>query len=694
MAEGARNHEERGGMAAPEFDVEYLGEIATKLFELQAERAQLEGEGASKKEIAALDVKIAPLQSFVDEHAEDYRRMEMPAEKMRVAEPIPLTRKKAKAETAPDAERIDAESERSQLMDLRVSYARALETGVLPTGGEILLRGALATIDDALNRYSSGELSAEAFQKRGREIVKARKAWDRYITDVEVEAKERKDVQDEKESDERWAKAHELYLKDLERAHKEISKESRAEENAEIKKRLQEVGRKQEAAKPPFQLSGEVNGVEYMVSWVGGKEQRFEAFFPQIKTVFPPNAEMKNYRVFDQIFIIEGTDKKHAKDVFDKIGEILKTEKNPYRAYAKAEAFEQGKAWVEPGNRKIDRANARERISESMERIKTKQKEQRASRYEVKSILEGLAKEKEAAPELAPPPENLPVAPETGAERHATDADIAEKVRIYQGLTLAGREGMYDIVFFECYPKTKRFVSAATRDMIATSYPGWTMEDFVVLRGKLSQEARKKDTARIRVDVRAKTEELKRQKQANETGEAFAERRFFAQGQNPEELAEREKAVERFPELPPDEAVAEQRLLGASEISRFASKVEFMGAFENAVKLDPLHRVAEDKALTFAEQYWDLLQKENKRLEEAMKPRPRVGFFKRLFGGAPKAPKIMSAEDVIRFQTMDKTVRDIMETPSTSVRAQMFRGGMRKGGPDRATDIGRGRPPR
>lgn len=749
MAEGARHSRpdaEREAFAVSEIPEEYLGDISARLFDLQAERARLEGTDATAKELKAVEKEIAALQAFVDEHQKDYDRMSMRVEKAREAEIIPLIRKKAKnlptaeapqtlsadlqdlqkhydltaeqltSETDPEAraalensidhlrERIHtlkadipwekedrvlatggikrsstarlegregakehfeaAEIDRAGLIDLRNTYSQSLESGSLPKGGEILLRGAVQTLDDALAKYGRGNMSADAFQSRVSEISKARKMWDRYVKDESVAIQR---------------------TQEKERAAAEKTREA---ENA------------------PFRQHGKTNGVDYAVGWVGGKEKRYEAFFPQVKYDTP---EAKKYNIHNQIFVIDSTDKAHAKEVFDKIGEILKKEKNPYRAYAKAEAFERGVAWEEPGAQEF---------RDMVEKAKEKRD---ASRAEVRGILEGLAKEREehetnkdrqiagdlvgameAGPdttvheEVAPPPENLPVAP----ERHATREDISAKMALYKGYTKQGRSGMYWIV--KTAASNMAALNARERAMVVSQYPEWTAEDFRDLHKELDRANREQEAARkfraeahtkvdelvqgsidrtnakidaLRGKIHAEQERIRVKKNELRPGE---EERFFAQGEKTEELAKREQAIENFPNLTPDEAATAQEKIEAKSARDFENEEDFTAAFLKAAEQDPSHRIDMGHADEYVKQYWNLLTKDNARLTEAMKPQPKVGFFKRLFGGGSKPKETMTAQEIVQFQKMDQVVRKIMETPMTSFRSIRFRAGTGK----------------
>lgn len=601
-----RRHEaepERKALAEPEIDEVYLGDISSQLFELQGEKARLEGAGATAAELKMINKEIASLQAFVDEHAEDYRRMEMPAEKVREIEAIPLTREKAGAlpkdeaqrdisahlkdlqkrydlnakqlatETDPAAraalengldslrERIHvlkadlpwekedrvlakggikrssaarvkgredaeksfeaAEIDRATLVDLRDSYAQSLESGLLPKGGEILLLGAVQTLDDALARYGRGDMSADAFQKRVAEISKARKMWDRYVTDSTVEAER---------------------IKDIERRGKES------------RERLETtVRRRKEQAKAEARAAAESAAAE--------KVQKKEK---------------------------------------------MKLEEDKFRT------------WLEEA--KAKRQAQKDELKGQMDDIFETQREREVT-------------------ETALPPENLPVEP------------VAETEEAFKARFRAEARGMADEIVIGSVERT---------------------------------------TAKI--DELQKKKRAEQQRLSGDVSESAAEERFFAQGENPEELAKREQAMERSPELPPDEAMAQQEQIEARSARDFENEISFTAAFLDAVEKDPSHRISMVSAQEYAKQYWKLLMKDNVRLTEAMKPQPKVGFFRKLFGGTPKPKQTMTPQEVIQFQKMDKLVRDIMETPSMSLHAQELRSTSGRSNTSGYIGIGRGRP--
>ena len=667
MAEGARDKrnnaadEERKDLAAPEISEEYLGDISARLFDLQAERARLEGTDATTKELKAVEKEIAALQAFVNEHEEDFARMEMRAEKAREAEVIPLIKKKTKAlptaeaprnlsadiqylqkhydltveqltsETDPKAhaalessidnlrERIHtlkgdipwekedrvlakggikhssaarekartdapesfkaAEIDRAGLIDLRNTYSQSLEPGSLPKGGEILLRGAVQTLDDALAKYGRGDMSADAFQSRVSEIAKARKMWDRYVDDAAVEDKR---AREKKEAMERAAE---------EAARtEETAKARKAEQNEEIKRRLKEVGKKQDAEKALRET----------------KKQLAEA-----------DATVEE-NVSTEIALSEAARKRA--EVRARIAEKMSNIKEQTRARRGADL---NKAMADIRN--LPPPLTAEKIAEDHRKA------------------DDLVDAMEAGPDLAPPPENLPV--ESVAE---TDEQFRARFRADAGVQA-------DALVKKSIERTNAKID--------------------VLKEKIHAEQER---------LRIERNELK----------PGVEERFFAQGENTEELAKREQATENFPNLTPDEAVTEQEKIEAKSARDFENEADFRAAFMDALAHDPLHQLSLGSADAYAKRYWQLLMKDNARLAEAMKPQPKVGFFKRLFGGGPKPKETMTAQEIVYFQKMDKFVRDIMETPATSARA-FARRAARESGPSSFWTSGRtGRPGR
>lgn len=344
-----------------------------------------------------------------------------------------------------------------------------------------------------------------------------------------------------------------------------------------------------------------------------------------------------------------------------------------------------------------------------------------------KALMNQVVAAMEAGPatearEEAAPPENLPVA-EATPERPSY-GDILDKAKIYKGLTKKGREGMMDIITraaADTHGALQRGEAVAPekygprmkreRAMLDEQYPGWTREDFRSLLNRIERdEAFDKDIRAVatkqlveepaaRIDalrerVRKLKEEAKTERERIGTmvGDTEAEQRFFEQGGKPEELAKREQATERYPELPPEEAVAEMAKIEAKSARDFENEQDFAAAFADAVRNDPAHRINPDAATEYAAQYWKLLQKDNQRLAEAMKPQPKVGFFRRIFGGAPKPKQVMTPQEIVQFQRMDKTVREVMERPSTSLRSIRVGGRTASRGPGAPTTMGR--PPR
>lgn len=678
-------------MESTEIDPAYLGDVSARMFELQAERVRLLGEGASPAELRRIDDQIAPLQVFIDEHAEEYARMEMPREitktvrvPERLREKAPglkeqlidlqtrydLTTEQLASETDPEAraalengidslrERIHglkadvpwekedrllakgtlkrssaarlkarerapadfeaAEMDRAVLIDLRNTYGQALESGELPKAGESLMRGAVQTVEDALNRYGRGDLSSEGFQARAKDISKARKMWDRYVTD-EIRGDFRK-----------AAKEQEAAIRARMEEERVVAEKARKEgQNEEIRRRLKKVAEKQDAEKA-----------------------------------------------------------------------VRVTKKQTAEAQAEVEKFLAMEMTLSEAARQ--RAGVRARIAEKMGRLKEKARERRGA-----DVKEALTEIRHIAPpdeesevleadrHLAPPPENLPVA----EERRAGAADIAAKVKTFKGLTAVGRGGMYDIVRNAALGMKR--LSARERTMVEVQYPDWTGPDFAALQEQLDRENREieaakkfRSEARFEIGkvtqesvdrVNAKVSELQKkihaeqQRLAGDVSESDTEARFFSQGEKPGELAKREQAIERFggENVRPDEAVAEQEKIEAVSARDFENEIGFTAAFLDAVEKDPSHRISITNAQEYAKNYWKLLMKDNDRMAEAMKPHPKVGFFRRLLGGGPKAKETMKPEEVVKFQEMDKLVRDIMESPATSMHS------IRKRGPER-----------
>lgn len=650
MAEGARNvrreaedtameihrrkkpEPEGKDLSAPEISDEYLGDVSARLFDLQAERARLEGDGASAAELLKIDAEIAPLQAFVDEHAEDYARLELPRETtktVRVPEKLrekpserktqlkdlqkryDLTAAQLETETDPDArmalengldslrERIHglkadvpwekedkafakgtikretaarikaretsgadfeaAEVDRALLIDLRDTYARTLESGAASKAGETLLRGAVQTVEDALTRYGRGDLSVGDFQNRVKDILKARKMWDRYVAD----------------------------------------------EGAAARKKV-------------------------------ASEEKHQALVSRTKEAVNRMTEEKR----------EARERRNS----------------------------EFRSWLEAAKAK-----------------------RQAQKDELRGLMDdifAMQREREAA-EAAPPPENLPVAEEIEELRGASEADFQAKLATFETLTGSTRNKMLADV--EAMAKGAGVANDRYTRMREANYPGWLDPDFEQLAERLRRRqetmnaqrkfARDVDTlaqesiARVNAKIDALQEKVRAEKKrlAGDVSESEAEARFFAQGENPQELAARERAQELYPDLPPDEAVQETQKIEAKSARDFENEAEFTAAFVDAVEKDPAHRLNPGTAAEYAKQYWGLLMKDNTRLVAAMEPPPKVGFWKRLFGGGPKAEATMSAQDIVQFQKMDKQVRDIMESPETNIRS------IRTGGPARAT---------
>lgn len=617
-----------------EINEAYLGDVSARMFELQAERARLEGEGASAAELKKIDEEIAPLQAFIDEHAEDYARMEMPRETtqtVRVPERLreqpsdlktqlkdlqkqyDLTAEQLETETDPEAraalangidslrqrvhalkgdvpwEKEDrllakgtlkrssaarikgreaaresfeaAETDRAVLVDLRNTYSQALESGALPKAGESLIRGAVQTVEDALDRYGRGDMSADAFQSRVKDISKARKMWDRYVSDETAGAERAA------------AKQREL----IERTRKAVKEKANIEAAetaaAEFRARLEERRRaKQEMA----------------------------------------------------AIIAAGLAESEARS---KAGE-------------KAKSAAEFRTWLDEQKVKLGKAPTETAAAlEELRNLPPPPTAEETARRQANELVGAM----EAGPDTNVP-ENLPVEP------------VAETDEEFRA----------------------RFRAEATAKAAEIG------------RGSVERVNARIDE--LQAKVRAEQDRLRRERNELKPGEEEA---WFAQGEKPEELARRERAQELYPDMDVNRAAAEIGNIEAKSARDFSNKTDFMEAFSLAAVRDPKRSFEERADMDkFSAMYWELLMKDNARLAEAMKPQPKVGFFRRLFGGGPRPKETMTSQEVIQFQKMDKMVRDIMETPATGDRASIFRAGAGKSSSSSYIGIGRSKPPR
>ncbi len=626
MPEGARRIEsdyEKLGVEPEELE-DYIGNAVVRVSELQAEKAQLEGEGAPKKEIAEKNREIRTLQKLIRDNENAFRRAD-----------------ERRKETT-------AKAKQDQLISrTKAAVARAKV-------GRIAKKEAPAEPEERTDEEMAKQ--AELIE-RTKAAVKTKTLIER--TKAAVARKEKAD-KEARDMDEAERAAAEF------RARLEARKQAREATEKELMNQLvaaMEAGPVTESKEErPFREQAEVNGIQFSVGWAE-PDKRYEAYFPQIDFM---SRTARQYGIHDQVFILDAETPAEARAAFQKIKDAIKDESDPYRAYAKAEAAVYGEKFEEPA------------------------------------------------------PENLPVDEEETYERNVSDADVSARVRIWAGLNKKGREGMEAMLSDAAYgPK---YIKERTRAFLAQEYPGWDRGDFQELleqialeRDRLETEKARskrfkeeatelaterlveKPTARIdalREKIRKLKEEAKteRERLGTMTGDTEAEERFFEQGSKPEELARRERAKDLYPEETPDEAVAQMEKIEAQSARDFENEQDFATAFTDAVRNDPARRLNPDVAKEYAAQYWKLLQKDNRRLAEAMKPQPKVGFFRRIFGGAPKPKQVMTPQEIVQFQKMDKMVREIMEKPSTSLRSVRVGARSASRGPGAPTTMGR--PPR
>ncbi len=695
MAEGARNRNEeaaenyrevmrrntaepeRKGLAEPRINDTYLGDVSARLFELQGERARLEGASATAKEIKEVDKEIAALQAFVDEHAEDYRRMKMPAEKVREAKVIPLRREKAEARPKAEAPRDYS----TELADVQKRYdltAKQLATETDPD--------ALAELEGTLDglRENIHALKADLpWQKEDRVLAKGgiKRSSSSARLDARAAAQESFGA----------AEIDRATLVDL----RDTTTRSLASGTAS--KIDQTI------------LRGAVQTMDDALARYGRGDLSAEAFQKRAAEISDAarKREETRARVTGHLGRIKETAR--AKKVVEAQAETEKIVALEVALSEAAKKRENIRARLQEGFEKLEKARSRPSTTQTETEQALDELRRMEPRTETEKALDELRRMPPPTGEkAAPPPENLPVAP----ERYASEADIAAKVATYKKRTAKGREDMFKIVLSAMADMS--LLPYRERKIVETQYTNWTEQDFEALGKQLDRENREvEDAKKFRAEARgmadelvkgsverttAKIEELQKKirdeqrRLSGNVSKSSTEERFFAQGENPEELAKREQALERSPELPPDEAVTQQEQIQAKSARDFENEISFTAAFLDAVEKDPLHRISLTSAQEYAKQYWQLLMKDNARLVEAMKPQPKVGFFRRLFGGARKPMETLTPQQIIQFQKMDKQVREIMETPDTSERAAMFRSGLGKSDKS-SSHIGIGRKP-